>query len=249
MMISVIIPCYNCGNFVQETLDSVTNQTYSDFEIIAIDDCSNDNTLSVLEKYSENEDRLKIYKNKDNLGVAQTRNKAAELAKGKYIAFLDADDVWVRDKLEQQVLILENDKKVDLSYTSYTLYNETLQNIISVYNVPTNVVYQDMLYENFIGLSTVVVRRDVFLRFKMSDEYIHEDYVLWLKLLKNDYKFLGINKSLMKYRVFQGSRNASKFNSLIGRIKILYLEEKMNPLKIIKYISVYIVRGIFKYKK
>lgn len=249
MIISVIIPCFNCEKFVQETLDSIKNQSYKDFEIIAIDDCSNDNTISVLEEYKKNENRLRIYKNINNLGVAQTRNKAVELAKGKYIAFLDADDVWLPNKLEQQVELLINNQEVDLVYTGYTLYDETLQNEISTYHVPTKISYKEILYENFVGLSTVVVKRDIFLEFRMNNSYIHEDYVLWLKMLKNGYVFRGINEPLMKYRVFQGSRNASKMNSLIGRVKILYFEEKINPIAILKYISVYVVKGLFKYKK
>lgn len=249
MTISVIIPCYNCEKFIQETLDSVKNQSYEDLEIIAIDDCSSDNTISVLEEYKKNEDRLKVYKNINNLGVAQTRNKAVELAKGEYIAFLDADDVWLQNKLEQQVELLINNQEVDLVYTGYALYDETLQNKISTYHVPTKISYNEILYENFVGLSTVIVKRNIFLKFRMNNNYIHEDYVLWLKMLKNGHVFRGINESLMKYRVFHGSRNASKMNSLIGRVKILYFEEKINPVKILKYISVYAIKGLFKYKK
>lgn len=248
MYISVVIPCYNCEKLVTQTLDSVVNQTYGDFEVIAIDDCSTDDTYNVINEYSKKDNRINVFKNGQNLGVALTRNKGVELASGEFIAFLDSDDIWELNKLQKQIELLKNDNFIDLCYTSYTLYNSDMSEILSVYNTKTQTSYKKMLYENMIGLSTVLIRKSVFMQYKMSNSYIHEDYVLWLKLLKNDYICKGLSESLVKYRVFDDSRNSSKINSMLGRMKILHYEEKINPIANIYYTLIYSLKGIIKYK-
>ncbi len=249
MTVSIIIPCYNCNSFIEETLNSVVNQSYENFEIIAIDDCSTDNTLDKLESFAKREVRLKVYKNDENIGVAYTRNRGVELASGEYVAFLDADDVWEVNKLKKQVDKIIEDNSIDLCYTAYSLYNHNMENVINNYSVPNKVFYKDMLYENYIGLSTVIMKKKLFTQYEMSNKYIHEDYVLWLKLLKNNCKFIGIDEFLVKYRVFENSRNSSKIKSLIGRMKILRYEEGINIIALFKYIFVYSIRGVSKYKK
>lgn len=248
-IVSVIIPCYNCSEFIEMTLKSVLEQSYEEFEIILIDDYSSDDTYSLMVALANNDKRIRVYQNERNIGVALTRNRGVELAVYEYVAFLDADDVWERDKLKYQMNLLLNNKYIDVSYTAYRLFDEKLDNCLNEYNVPKSVNYKCMLYENIIGLSTVVIKKTAFNKFKMTNNYIHEDYELWLKLLKNNFRFAGINKFLVKYRVFNSSRNASKINSLIGRLKILYYEEKINPILICKYSFVYGIRGISKYKK
>ncbi len=247
-MVSVIVPCYNCEKLVVETIESIINQSYTEFEIIAIDDCSKDNTLNILKKLSAMDSRITVLKNENNLGVALTRNHGVEVAKGDYIAFLDSDDVWHKDKLQIQMeYMLKNN--VDMTATSYDLYDETMEKLISSYEVVEQISYKTLLNENVIGLSTVVIKKEVFNKFKMTNKYIHEDYELWLKLLKNGFKIVGIKKPLVKYRVLYSSRNASKLNSLKGRVKILYYEENINPFLIFKYSFVYAVKGVIKYRK
>lgn len=246
--VSVIIPCYNCEKFVMETIDSVMKQTYFDFEIIAINDCSKDKTMDILVECEKVNDKLRVYSNEVNLGVALTRNKGVELAKGEYIAFVDSDDVWLESKLEKQIELMESDTEIDMTFTAYDLYDESMQNKLKTYSIPVDVNYEMLLYENIVGLSTVVMKKSVFNEFKMNKDYMHEDYVLWLKLLKNNYKLKGINSSLVKYRVFNDSRNANKFRALSERVKILYKEEGLSPIMILKYILVYGVKGLMKYR-
>ncbi len=247
-LVSVIVPCYNCEKLVAETINSIINQSYSDFEIITIDDCSKDNTLKVLKDLAEKDKRIIVIENQKNMGVALTRNNGVKVAKGEYIAFLDSDDIWHRDKLKIQMeYMLSND--VDMTATSYELYDESMENIINSYQVAEDISYNTLLYENVIGLSTVVMKKDVFNLYKMTNKYIHEDYELWLKLLKNGFKISGIKQPLVKYRVLDSSRNASKIKSLKGRVKILYYEENINPILICKYTFVYAIKGIIKYRK
>ncbi len=249
MGVTIIVPCFNCEKFVQETVNSILEQSYKEYEIILIDDCSKDDTYSILKKYEQNNEKIRAYKNDANIGVALTRNKGVDLAKHKYIAFLDADDVWHKDKLKIQVEYMETNKDVDMTATSYDLFDEKMLNKINSCKVPCNITYKTLMYENVIGLSTIVIKKDVFTKFKMSNKYIHEDYELWLKLLRNNFKIVGINKQLVKYRVLDSSRNASKWNSLKGRIEILFREEKINPILIVWYTFVYAIKGVIKYKK
>lgn len=249
MQLSVIIPCYNCEKYIQETVNSVLKQKYTDFEIILIDDCSTDNTLSIIKEYQKKDARIRVFFNEKNIGVALTRNKGVEVANADYIAFLDSDDVWYEEKLEIQMQYMLTHENVDMTATSYELYDGEMINKINTYEIPENINYNMMLYENVIGLSTVIMKKKVFSVFKMSNEYMHEDYELWLKLLKNDYVIIGIREVLVKYRVFQDSRNSNKFKSLKERIKILYYEENMSLVNILRYTFVYSLKGIIKYKK
>ncbi len=249
--VSIVIPCYNCDKYIIETLKSLEKQIYTKFELIIIDDCSTDNTLLTLIKYQKCHPNIniRIYKNETNLGVALTRNRGVSLAKSEYIAFLDADDTWDEKKLEIQMEFMNNRPFIDMSYTAYNLYDETLKSLISVYNVPKKAIYNNMLYENIIGLSTVIIKKSVFEKYQMSNKYIHEDYELWLKLLKTNHKIRGINRPLVNYRVFEKSKNSNKFKSFIGRIKILHIEEKISIYMLIKTSVVYLIKGMKKYKK
>ncbi|MFV0504443.1 MAG: glycosyltransferase family 2 protein [Lachnospirales bacterium] len=247
MKISVIVPCFNCEKCVEETLDSIVNQTYKNIEIIAIDDCSMDNTYKILNLYSEKDKRLKVFKNKTNMGVALTRNKGVGLSNSNYIAFIDADDVWEEEKLSIQIKYI-NHENIDAVATSYDLYNADLSHKINSYHTKEIINYKKMLCENLIGLSTVLIKKDVYEKFRMTNKYIHEDYELWLKLLRNNYKIRGIDKQLVKYRLLESSRNFSKLNSLKGRARILYYEERINPICIFIYILIYGLKGLFKYR-
>ncbi len=248
-MVTVIIPCYNCEKYIEQTLDSVLNQSYSDFKIIAIDDCSTDTTLQILKEYSKKYSKVKIHSNKENLGVAHTRNKGVKMSNFPYIAFLDADDVWEKEKLAVQMKYLIENTEVDVACTSYLLCNEELSEQISIYKVPKDIKYKTLMYENVIGLSTVVLKKEVFQKFEMNNKYMHEDYELWLKLLRNGYKAVGLHDVLVKYRVYNQSRNTNKINALKERMKILYYEEKINFFNILIYTLVYGIRGLKKYKK
>ncbi len=249
LAVSVIVPCYNCENFVEETINSILEQSYTDYEIILIDDCSKDNTFSIIKKYEESYENIRAYKNTRNIGVALTRNTGVDLAKHKYIAFLDADDIWHKDKLRIQMEYIVENKEVDMLATNYQLYDEKLLNKINDCVVPKKITYKTLMYENVIGLSTTLIKKEVFDKFKMSNKYIHEDYELWLKLLKNGYQIHGIEKPLVKYRLLETSRNASKWNSLKGRVLILCKEEKINIFFIGIYTIIYAFKGIIKYKK
>ncbi len=208
--VSVIIPAYNCAEHISRAIDSALLQDVKT-EIIVINDCSTDNIDEVLEKYSDF-DNVKYFKNPQNLGVAETRNFGVQKAKGKYVAFLDSDDFWSEKKLSKQIKLIESGEYA-LCATARELVDEngnSLKRIIPVKNVIT---YKDLLKHNSINCSSVLLKTEIAKEFPMHSDDCHEDYIMWLEILKK-YKFAcGINEPLLKYRLSNKGKSGSKFKS------------------------------------
>lgn len=242
-LVSVIVPVYNAANTIEDTVYSALNQTYENLEIIIIDDCSSDHSLEILSKIKRSDRRVRIYNNKKNSGVAQTRNKAISLAKGKYIAFLDSDDLWMPNKIQLQLNALQ-DQSADICYTAYNLVdeNEVVSNKI---NVPKHQTYEMILKENSILCSSVLSKREILKQNPFKVEFFHEDLVLWLELLKSGYKAIGLQQYLVSYK--KGGRSADKVRASINRWKVYRECEKLSIHKSSYYFINYIIRGIKKY--
>ncbi len=246
-LVSIIVPVYNTEKFIYETISSIINQTYENFEIIVIDDCCTDKSIQIIEQF--NNSKITIIKNEKNLGVADSRNKGIHLAQGKYIAFLDADDFWEKEKLEVQVKYLEENDKIHLCATSYKLIDES-SNIIDEYNLKNNdISYNKLLMENVIGLSSVVGRSDIIKKYTFNNKFKHEDLVLWLQLLKDGYCINTLSTSLMRYRVVKGSRSNNKLKSAYNKWLVLVKSEKINVFTSFYYMIIYIIKALYKYKK
>jgi len=209
---SVIMPIYNSEQFLEKTLESVLKQTFADFELIAIDDCSSDSSYEILQRMAKEDKRIKIYRNKENSGVANTRNRGIEAAQGKYIALLDSDDLWLPEKLEKQIDYIER-KGCMLSYCSYGFIDKDNNDIGNVFCVPSHINMKDLLKKNVISCSTVIVEREFFLKHKFNSEYYHEDFVTWIDMLKECQNSYGHVEELAKIRIMNGSRSGNKMNS------------------------------------
>lgn len=241
--VSVIMPAYNGEKTIEDSVCSVLSQTFSEFELIIINDCSTDNTLRQVYKIAEEDSRIKIYTNQENLGVAETRNTGISLASGDYISFIDSDDIWVKEKLELQLDYL-NKTGADLCYSSYEFINIYGERIGHLYKVPLSITYKQLLCENVIGCSTVLIKKEILPTSPFTSKYFHEDYVLWLKLLKDQKSAVGINKPLVQYRV--GGRSSNKINAAYHRWKIYRNEEKLSFLVSVYYLSAYAFNGLNK---
>lgn len=201
--VSIIIPTYNYGDFICDAIDSVLSQTFQNHEIIVIDDGSTDNTVDILKKY---EDNISYYY-QNNKGPASARNLGIKNSKGDYICFLDADDVFLPDKLEIQLSLFENssNKNLALLYSDFYVVNKNLNNILKYYrckSFPNHAMALNYLFQdNYINTSTVMIPKDILLKVGLfNEEYKYlEDYDLWVKI-GIDYDFLGINKPLVKTR-------------------------------------------------
>ena len=245
-VISVIIPAYNNENYLILAVESVLTQTYQDFEIIIIDDRSTDNTLRVAIELASKDSRLKVISNPKNLGVVGSRNKGFAAATGEYIAFLDSDDIWLPDKLEKQIELMERNS-FDLCYTAYSFIDADGGEFGKTYNVPESTSFSKMLRENVIGCSTVVVRKNLTNDVKMREEYAHEDYVMWLELLRGGARAGGINEPLVLYRKTEQGRSFNKLNAAKGRFYIYRDFLGLSLPKSIFYFAIYAVNGIIKH--
>lgn len=242
---SIIIPIYNAEKTLAVTLNSVLAQTYKDYELILVNDCSTDNSIKIIEQYKNKFNNIILINNDINMGVANSRNKATQIARGNYIALLDSDDVWVDDKLEIQKQIII-DTNCDICCSSYSFINEFEQDIKSNYIIPEKITYKMLLKENYVGCSSVVIKRKLFLENKMSSSYFHEDYAFWLNLTRNNIIIIGIEDVLMKYRISSNSRSFNKFKAAKNRYLIYKNQEKLNILNSLYYLSWYTINGFKK---
>lgn len=242
-LVSVIIPVYNADERIEKACDSVLNQSYSNIEVIIIDDCSSDNSFNIIKNMSKKDKRIKAYKNEINLGVSQTRNLGIEMAKGKFIAFLDSDDIWKKDKLEKQISHI-NETKADICYTGYEIIDKDERHV-TIYTVPNNIDYAGLLKENVICCSSIVIKSELLKINHFEHEFFHEDFVLWLKLLKKGYKAVGIQEALVIYR--KGGRSSNKIKASINRWNVYRKSEHLKLIPSIYYFVFYVINGVKKY--
>ena len=245
-LISVIMPAYNSEKYILKAIHSVMNQTYSDWELIVIDDGSVDSTVDIVREISANEPRIQLYINQSNMGVSKTRNRGFDLAQGKYIALLDSDDIWHTDKLEKQLALLK-EKKADVVYSSYCMVSEDIPDKQKKYIVPVQISYSDMLCENFVGCSTVLMRSEIAKMYCFDSAFFHEDYVLWLNLLKNGCSFVGCTEILVDYTVVSNSRSHNKIKAAKNRWIIYRKSQKLSLYKSAAAFFSYMFNGIKKY--
>ena len=216
-LISIIIPFYKKKPFFFKTIKSVLNQSYKNFEIILIYDDIFKHDLKFVKKILSKVKKKKIIVNKKNLGVGRSRNIGIKMAKGNFIAFLDADDIWHKNKLKEQLIFMKKNK-TDFSYTNYLIIDEN-EKYIKKINVPKMIKYEDLLYSCNIGLSTVMANSKLFKYDFFPSLKTKEDYVLWLRLSKKNVKMLGINKTLTQWR----KTNDSLSSSIIQKLKDAFI--------------------------
>lgn len=210
VLVSVIMPAYNCTAYIGQALESALNQDVP-MEVIVINDCSRDNLDSFMRLYKD-DPRIRYIKNEKNLGVAESRNRGVAMAQGEYIAFLDADDVWEKDKLKKQLKLME-EKQTVICSTARELM--TPDGKLSGYIIPvkTEYTYDDIKLQNPINCSSVLMRADVAREFPMHHDDGHEDYLMWLEVLEKYDRGCAINEPLLKYRISANSKSGTKWNS------------------------------------
>lgn len=237
--VSVIIPMHNSAKHINQCIDSVLNQSYSNFEIIVIDDASKDNGLEIVK--SKNDNRIKIVELKQNVGAAIARNKGIEVAIGELICFLDSDDYWVLDKLEKQVKFIENNNYIFI----YAGYKFLKNNKTRIARVPKTINYNQALKNTTIFTSTVMFNMNYL---KKEDIYMPnikrgQDTATWWKVLKKDITAYGIEEPLAIYRVGEKSLSSNKLKAL-KRTWNLYKRENISYFKKIYCFIFYILNAI-----
>lgn len=243
ILVSVIMPVYNCEKYISEAIRSVLVQNVS-LELIIIDDQSTDGTKEQIQTFCQDE-RVRYVCNEKNKGVAASRNKGMELARGKYIAFLDADDYWTEDKLECQVRLME-EKQAVISSTGRELIDEYGNLTGKTIGIKENVSYKELLKGNVLNTSGVMVKASVAKKYPMGHDNLHEDYIMWLSILKDYGNAYGINRPMLKYRVMKGTKSSNKLKSA-GMTFGVYRYMGLNLCQACYYFCFYAVRGLLKY--
>lgn len=244
-LVSIVTPAYNVEKYIEKTINSVLNQTYKNWEMIIVEDCSKDNTFKLIQNLSKIDGRIKVYQNDNNRGVSFTRNKAINIAQGKYIAFLDADDLWDKKKLEKQINFMEKEK-ILLSYTGYRKINSN-GSIRGDIKVPLKLDYDELLKNCMISCITGVYNQKQLGKYYFKNIKA-EDYIYWLKMIKSIDFAWGIQESLASYRVLENSRSSNKVDIVKHHWKIYYEIENLSLFRAIKYYCIYIFRGLKRYK-
>lgn len=221
--ISIIVPVYNAERFIRETMDCVLTQTCSDWELLLVEDGSSDNTVKVIEQYIEEkqENRIRLIRQPANMGAAKARNRGLQEAKGRYIAYLDADDLWMPEKLERELAFMK-EKEAAFVFTGYEFADEHGNGTGKVVRVPETLTYRQALSNTTIFTTTVMFDRSRIDNTLLEMPVIKsEDTALWWKVLRNGYVAYGLDENLAKYRRPGKSLSSNKLEAL-RRIWNLY---------------------------
>lgn len=244
-LITVVMPNYNGHRFVEQAIDSVLNQTYPNFELLVVDDCSKDDSLQLIQQKAKSDDRIRVIALEHNAGVANARNVGIKEAKGEFIALLDNDDLWTDDKLERQ-LALAN-KGADIVYCSYDFIDEQNNSIKKPFVVPQQTNFNKMLASSVISCSTSFIKTELMQAQPFNPDFYHEDYVLWMELLRVCPTAFGDQKVLMHYRQVTGSRSNKKGNAAKERWNTYRKALKLNVVTSAWAFVRYALNGVMKY--
>jgi teichuronic acid biosynthesis glycosyltransferase TuaG len=246
-LVSIITPLYNSEEYVKETIESALSQTYNDWEMIIVDDCSTDKGPGIVQEYAEKDSRISLIKLTKNSGAAVARNTAIKVAKGSYIAFLDSDDLWTPEKLEKQIQFME-ENDYSFTFTSYQQITEDGKKFGKVIKVPSILNYRQALLKNPIGCLTAVYNAEKLGKIYMPLIRKRQDYALWLKILKKGFKGHGLNQVLAYYRVRRNSISSNKVELIKYQWKLYRKIEKLTLIESTFYLSCVIFQKIFKIK-
>ena len=243
ILVSVVMPAYNCAASIGDSIESVLCQDVP-LELIVVNDRSPDDLDAAMEKYLSDE-RVVYVTNQVNMGAAMSRNRAMEMARGKYIAFLDSDDIWLPGKLKKQVELLEQSGNV-LCCTARALMTPEGVDDGRILPVAEVISYRDLLRHNCIACSSVLIRTEAAREFPMGHEDSHEDYIMWLQVLRKYGDARGINEPLLRYRLSNTGKSGSKLHSAKMTFMVYRYMGFSLPKSLLCFAS-YAINGVKKY--
>lgn len=243
-LVSIIMPAYNSENTIRKSINSVLKQLYINWELIIINDYSTDSTLNIINEYLD-DNRVVLINNDTNCGIALSRNRGILMSKGKYIAFLDSDDIWNDDKLSIQIEYMEINS-CKFTYTSNQIINN-YDEVVGNYFCPRTVDYNMLKKYNPIHTLTVMVD-SVLMRDNLMPNIKHEDYATWLLILKKGIVAHGISKTTAQYRVSNKSKSSNKIKTLSWTFNIYYNILDKSLLISILYMIRFVLYTVKKYK-
>ena len=249
-LVSIIMPSYNSALTIGESIESVQSQTYEKWELLITDDCSNDETVEIVRQYAEKDPRIKLFQNKENSGAAVSRNLSLSHSTGEFVAFLDSDDLWLPNKLEKQIDFMLNEKKVDFTFTAYSLidaFGRHSNKVVDLQGNNLSFTYKDMLRKKAtLGCSTVIFKKSAFKDYSMPLIRTGQDYALWLKLLKSGKQVYLLNEVLTYYRILPYSISRNKFKKCKRQWQIYRYIEQLGFIDSLISFLFYAWRAIFR---
>lgn len=244
-LVSIVTPVYKAEKFIRETIESVQAQTYKNWEMLLVNDQSPDNSVEIIHEYVEMDSRIKLLHLKENSGAAIARNTAIENSNGRYIAFLDSDDLWHPEKLSRQVRFMQ-ESQTHFSFTGYELMNETSEKTGKIVRVPESIDYNGLLKNTIIGCLTVMLDKQAIGKIEMVNIRTRQDFVLWLDILKRGHKAYGLDEVLAYYRKVEGSISSNKYKAAKRNWEVYRKIEKLPLPKAIYCFVSYAYHGFKK---
>lgn len=245
-LVSIIMAAYNSEETIEQAINSVLDQTYSNFELLVIDDCSTDKTAKLVQNIAESDCRIRLLKNEKNRGVSLSRKRGLEEAQGDWIAILDSDDTWKPEKLEKQIR-LQIEKKADLLFTGSTFVDSEGKPIEWFLHAPAEITYRQLLKQNVLSNSSALVRKELYETHYVVGDKMHEDFAIWLSILREGRKAYGVDEPLLVYRIAKSSKSGNKLKAAKMNWNT-YRYIGLNPLLAFYYECWYIVKGLLKYR-
>jgi glycosyltransferase involved in cell wall biosynthesis len=243
-MVSIVTPAYNSERFIADAINSVLKQTFTDWELLIVNDGSTDKTQSIVEEYSQKDNRIKLLNHSTSQGAGVSRNLAIKEAKGDYIAFLDADDIWKPNKLEKQIKLFKKTSTA-VCFSSYELINEKGQPLNTIVEALEKVPYQKQLKCNYIGNLTGIYDVKKLGKIYMPEIHKRQDWVLWLKVIEKGGDAIGIKESLAFYRVRKGSISSNKWKLIKHNFNVYRKVLKHGRIKSIRFILIFLYEYFF----
>lgn len=245
-IVSVIMPVYNSEKYVLDAMNSVLTQNYKHWKLYVIDDNSSDNSKKIIRDMEKLDNRIIFIGNTTNLGPAKSRNKGIRICNGRYITFLDSDDIWHDNFLRSQLEFIEKNEAA-LVFSSYLKKDEKLEKIYGFYKVPSKIDFNDLLKDNCITCLTAMYDSKKCGKVYFNEKLKHEDYIMWLDILKNFAKFAyGNSEVLATYRIHRGSVNRNKVRAGKWRWEIYRRYLRFNIVKTLYYFAIYTLYAIRK---
>ena len=229
-LVSIIMNCHNGEKYLEKSIMSILNQSYSNWELIFWDNLSSDNSIKILKKFSDK--RIKLFKSKNYTSLYKARNLAIEKSKGKYIAFLDTDDIWKCNKLKEQIKFLQKNNKYKIVFSNFIVYNESKKTKFIKYNfdLPFGDITQNLLDEYSLGIVTVLLEKSIFKKFKFNINYnIIGDFDFFINISKF-FKIGCIQKPLAVYRYHSSSLSSNRLDTYIKE-EVDWIKRNENKLR------------------
>lgn len=247
-LVSVIMPAYNAARFIEEAILSVIAQTVSDWELIVIDDCSQDNTRDIIAELAKKDSRILFVANEQNMGVAKTRNRGLDICRGRYVAFLDSDDYWQPVFMEKMIARAE-ETGADIIYCSYALVDEQDKPVCNDFLVPLETTFEESIIRSVITCSSVLITAQLASNHRFPTNMYHEDIALWFRILQEGGTARGVAEILAAYRQRKDSRSADKLISACRRWPIYRKHLHLPFFRTIGVMIRYGYYGMVKFKR